>query len=300
MPTKLKITYFILILLFCYYILSLSEPLISIINLGLLLLIISFIFSIVSLKQSMIICGIFGILFGGAFLLNKTIEILNNPEISLPFLTPLWIIWSLFIIINVLLYKLDKTESKYKRTEKVKEENKEIDLEIDEKIGFNEVLREKIEDQKIDIEKPEIENKLQMKILEIEKLINDMKYKEAISHIGKVKHDAETYKLGDFMKWADKNKLICNTRIIKKNIIDLGTKFTRLEIVEIIEKTGIDDEELIINTITDMIENNEIYADYFSSTKVVAFNQQAIIKDIDSLMKTYEQWEGEKKGKINK
>ena len=58
---------------------------------------------------------------------------------------------------------------------------------------------------------------------------------------------------------------------------------------------SVTDEELIINTIKEMIENKEIYADYFSSTKVVAFNQQAIIKDIDSLMKTYEQWEGGKK-----
>ena len=40
-----------------------------------------------------------------------------------------------------------------------------------------------------------------------------------------------------------------------------------------------------------MIENKEIYAQYFSSTKSVAFNQQANIEEIDKLMATYKEWE---------
>lgn len=42
-----------------------------------------------------------------------------------------------------------------------------------------------------------------------------------------------------------------------------------------------------------MIESNEIYAQYFSSTKSVAFDQQTNIKDIDKLMEQYRQWEKE-------
>ena len=40
-----------------------------------------------------------------------------------------------------------------------------------------------------------------------------------------------------------------------------------------------------------MIENKEIHAHYFSSTKFVAFDQQANIEEIDELMTTYKKWE---------
>ena len=300
MPKKLKISYLILIIFYVYYNNCWKEPFLSIGNVGIELIFLSFVVSIFTLKQFMIVLGTLGIIFLGSDILNRTLNIPADPGIGLLYYILLWLMWCLFITINILLYKFEKPRIKYKRPKEIKEEKKEIELEIEEKPDFGGILREKIEVQKIEMQKPEIEKELQMKILEIEKLINDMKYNDAISHIEKVKHDAETYRLGDIIKWADKNKLICSTRIIKRNIIDLGTKFTRLEIIEIIEKTSINDEELIINTITEMIKNNEIYADYFSSTKVVAFNQQAIIKDIDSLMKTYEHWEGEKRGKINK
>ena len=46
-----------------------------------------------------------------------------------------------------------------------------------------------------------------------------------------------------------------------------------------------------------MIENHEIYAQFFSSTKSVAFNQQANINEIDNLMKIYKDWEEMKVGK---
>jgi len=49
-----------------------------------------------------------------------------------------------------------------------------------------------------------------------------------------------------------------------------------------------------------MIENREIYAQYFSSTKSVAFNLQANIDEIDKLMDTYKDWEEEKVGKKEK
>ncbi len=36
---------------------------------------------------------------------------------------------------------------------------------------------------------------------------------------------------------------------------------------------------------------------YFSSTKSIAFNQQANINEIDNLMKTYKDWEDKEIGK---
>jgi len=84
---------------------------------------------------------------------------------------------------------------------------------------------------------------------------------------------------------------------IKKTVLDLGTKFTRLQVNEIVEECGIKDDQLIINIVQDMIKNEEIYAKYFSSSMAIHFNQQANIEEIDKLMEAYKEWEGKKVGK---
>ena len=81
---------------------------------------------------------------------------------------------------------------------------------------------------------------------------------------------------------------------IKRTVLDLGTKFGRLQIIEISEVCSIKDENLIVDTVKEMIENKEIYGQYFSSSKSVAFNQQANIDEIDNLMKAYREWEDKK------
>ena len=43
-----------------------------------------------------------------------------------------------------------------------------------------------------------------------------------------------------------------------------------------------------------MIENKEIYTQYFSSKKSVAFDQAANIDEIDKLMAIYKEWEEKK------
>lgn len=88
------------------------------------------------------------------------------------------------------------------------------------------------------------------------------------------------------------------TNKIRRVVLDLGTKFTRLEIKEIKEKCYVESKDLIVNVIKNMIKNHEIYAEYFSSSSAIAFNQQANIEEIDNLMKKYEQWEKEEKRKI--
>jgi len=70
-----------------------------------------------------------------------------------------------------------------------------------------------------------------------------------------------------------------------------------LNATDISEKTGIQDEGLIIDVISDMIKNKEIYAEYFKESKSVAFNQQANIDEIDKLMEAYKDWEKKKVGK---
>ena len=77
---------------------------------------------------------------------------------------------------------------------------------------------------------------------------------------------------------------------IKKVILNLGTRFTRLEIGDISEKSNLNVkkvEEIII----EMIENKEIYAAYQENTKIVRFNQEANLEEIDKLLHTYENWE---------
>jgi len=80
---------------------------------------------------------------------------------------------------------------------------------------------------------------------------------------------------------------------IKKTILSMSTKYDRLQISEIAEESSIIDEGLIIETIKEMIGNKEVYAQYFSSTKTVAFNQQTNIDEIDRLMKIFKEWEEE-------
>ncbi len=68
---------------------------------------------------------------------------------------------------------------------------------------------------------------------------------------------------------------------IRSTILDLGTKFTRLQVVEIAEKCGVPDDALIAAAIEDMIARGQIAAEYFKSTQAVAFNQQANIQERD-------------------
>lgn len=75
---------------------------------------------------------------------------------------------------------------------------------------------------------------------------------------------------------------------IKEGILDLGVKFTRLEIKAISEKFN-QDPALIVEVIQDMVDKQEIYGVYFNSTKTVTFNQQANIDETDQLMAKFKE-----------
>jgi hypothetical protein len=78
--------------------------------------------------------------------------------------------------------------------------------------------------------------------------------------------------------------------IIKKIVLDLGTKYTRLEVREISEKCG-NVSDSIIGVLNSMIMNKEIYAEFFKSSNTVLFDQQANIDEIDELMAAFKDWE---------
>ena len=66
--------------------------------------------------------------------------------------------------------------------------------------------------------------------------------------------------------------------------------------VEIAEECK-ESKDLIITTIKEMIEGEEIHARYFESSNAVAFDLQANVAEIDKLMDHFKQWELDDKGK---
>lgn len=79
-------------------------------------------------------------------------------------------------------------------------------------------------------------------------------------------------------------------RKIRKTILKLAVKYSRLHIAEIAEKCD-EPEDCILVVIRYMIKRKEIYAEYFESTKSLVFDEQANIDEIDSLMKKFDDWE---------
>ena len=86
--------------------------------------------------------------------------------------------------------------------------------------------------------------------------------------------------------------------LVKRIILEMGTKFSRTEIKEVSEKSRVDITS-IIKIVKQMITNQEIHGIYFNSTETIAFNQQSNIKEIDNLMAQYKQWEEINIGKTN-
>ena len=83
---------------------------------------------------------------------------------------------------------------------------------------------------------------------------------------------------------------------VRKIVLDLSTKFTRLKIKEIHEKSGVD-YDFIIHVVRKMIDKQAIYGELFMTSKSIVFNQQANIDEIDNLMAKYQEWESEILGK---
>lgn len=92
-------------------------------------------------------------------------------------------------------------------------------------------------------------------------------------------------------------EIIKEEALIKRKVLDFGTKITRLKINDISEKTKVD-KDTCIKVLRKMIENKEIFAEYFNSSKTIAFNQLANVDQINNLMEIYREWEQEKIEKV--
>jgi len=147
------------------------------------------------------------------------------------------------------------------------------------------------------LERKAIEKKHKKERIIIEKLIREKNFSNAFEELNRMRKIARENFLPEILNWTEKNLKICNKPVVKKSVLDLGIKFARLQIAEISEVCGVDDVQLIVDVVKDMIDNKEIYAQYFSSTKSVAFDQQANIDEIDKLMSTYKDWEDREIGK---
>ncbi len=143
--------------------------------------------------------------------------------------------------------------------------------------------------------KIKVEENLHDRLSFIDYLIREKNVKEALKNLEEIKDLCNVYGLFEMINDCDEKIEHCNylylemINIIKRIVINLATKFARLEITDISEKTGINDEDFIIEVIEDMIQNNEVYAEYFS--KRINFDQQSNIEQIENLIKTYGEWE---------
>jgi hypothetical protein len=78
--------------------------------------------------------------------------------------------------------------------------------------------------------------------------------------------------------------------LVKKLLLNFGTKFARLEVRDISEKSEINRRK-VEQIIFQMVANKEIYAEYSKKNKIVEFNKEANIEQIDRLMEKYRIWE---------
>lgn len=139
-----------------------------------------------------------------------------------------------------------------------------------------------------------VENILKEKLAFIEYLLLEEDTSKALDELGKFLEIAQKNNIPKYINWAKQKLNFFNKKLIKQTIMDLGTKFATLQVMDIAEKSKIHDEALVIETVLEMIENKEIYAEYFTGSKSIAFNLQANIDEIDGLMKAYEEWERDK------
>jgi hypothetical protein len=163
--------------------------------------------------------------------------------------------------------------------------------------GLESTLKFQSERKKLEDQKPEIRLELEQKKAVIEQLLQENDLLRAIEELEKIVDDAKKCNFNDIFSWAENNLNVSKLSKIKQTILDLGVRFSRLELREISERTGIFDEDLIRDIILKMMENKEIYGEYFSTTKSVVFEQQTNIDEIDNLMATFRKWEENQLGK---
>jgi parallel beta-helix repeat protein len=137
-------------------------------------------------------------------------------------------------------------------------------------------LKKEKEQQKIEVRERKIEQDFQKKVSSVDILIKENKIEEAIKNLLKIQKEAQSQGLVDILNKVEERIITCKklevetVNRIKQTILTLGTKFTRFQLMDICERSGIKDEFLIESVIMDMIKNKEIRGDYFSTSKALS------------------------------
>ncbi len=77
---------------------------------------------------------------------------------------------------------------------------------------------------------------------------------------------------------AEERRIQASKAQVERVVLELSSLFSKLQVGEIAEKSGVTEETLIIGVIQQMIARKQIDATYFKSTQSVAFQQQVIEK----------------------
>ncbi len=181
-----------------------------------------------------------------------------------------------------ILIKESKIKNALKQLDSVKEIAQEYEFsaflkEADEKVKECQVLEQEIRKDKDQVK---IEKKLNKKLYKIENLVESNQFYDAILNLVDIKEVARQYELSDLLEKIEEKIEYCknfqfNTKNkIKNTILNYRSKLARLDISDISEKSEIQDENLIEKVILEMINNREINAEYFSSSKSIAFYQK--------------------------
>jgi len=153
------------------------------------------------------------------------------------------------------------------------------DLVDDAKQKLNQCKELEIEKKKEE-ELQRIEEELKTNLSKIDGFIEKNKVQDALENLVELEEIAKEQDFKELVKSIEDKINKCKDlqlKIISKirnTILNYSTKLARLELLDIIDKVDIQDEILIEKTIHEMIKNKEINAEYFSSSKSVAFFQE--------------------------
>jgi len=148
-----------------------------------------------------------------------------------------------------------------------------------------------------DKKKIKVEEKIHNRLLAVDRLIELKNVKEALKDLEEIKDLCKVYGLFEKSNECDEKINQCNSEyleminIVKRVVLNLATKFARLEIIDISEKIGISDINFIIEVLQEMFRNNEIKGEYFSKSKTIAFDRQSNIEQLEQFIKIYREWE---------
>lgn len=125
----------------------------------------------------------------------------------------------------------------------------------------------------------------------IEDLIKESKFDKSIKALIAIQKAAQVYNLSKIVNIIEEKIILYRKSEaetiskIKQTILALGGEYTLLQLTDISERTGIQNEELIETVIEDMINKKEIYGDYFSSSKSLKLKRVTPIPEKEKIAK---------------